>query len=198
MRFCNFYRRLIRNFAKIVKSQIKFIRKNVSFVWNETCKHAFELLKRKIIKTLILIHFDFKKQIYIKNDSFDFVFAEILSQMRKNDELHFVTFFSKNLVSIECNYEIYDKELLTIVRCLKQWRFELLFIEFEVLIKMLIDHKNLKYFMFIKLLNRWQSKWAQFLIDFHFVIIYLSEKSNDKADSLIRRTRNVLNKKNDR
>ncbi len=198
LKFCNFYRRFIRNFVKIVKSLIKLTRKNVVFNWNKACKIVFEFLKRKIIEASILIHFDLKKQIYIKNDSFDFVFARILSQMRKNDELHFVTFFSKNLVSIECNYEIYDKELLTIVRCFEQWRLELLFIEFDVSVKMLIDHKNLEYFMFTKQLNRRQSKWAQFLIDFHFVIIYLFDKSNEKADSLIKRTKNVSNKKNDR
>jgi hypothetical protein len=198
LEFCNFYRRFIRNFAKIVKSLIKLIRKNVSFMWNEVCKQTFELLKRTIIKTLILTHIDLKKQIYIKSDSFDFVFAEILSQTRENDELHFVIFFSKNLVSIECNYEIYNKELLIIIRCFEQWRSELLFIELDVLVKILIDHKNLKYFMFIKQLNRRQSKWAQFLIDFHFVIIYLSEKSNEKADSLIKRAKDVSDKKNNR
>ncbi len=52
--------------------------------------------------------------------------------------------------------------------------------------------------MSIKQLNRRQSKWAQFFIDFHFVIIYLSEKSNEKVDSLIRRAKDVSNKKNDR
>jgi hypothetical protein len=117
--------------------------------------------------------------------------------MRKNDELHSVTFFSKNLASIECNYEIYDKELLTIIRCFEQWRSELLFTESNVSIKILIDHKNLEYFMFTKQLNRRQSKWAQFLANFHFVIIYLSKKSNEKADSLIRRAKDVSNKKND-
>ncbi len=198
LKFCNFYKKFIRNFVKIVKSLIKFTRKNVLFNWNEACKIAFEFLKRTVIEASILAHFDFKKQIYIKSDSFDFVFAEILSQMKKNDELHFVTFFSKNLVSIKCNYEIYDKELLTIVRCFEQWRFELLFIEFDVLIKILIDHKNLKYFMFTKQLNRKQNKWTQFLIDFHFVIIYLFDKSNEKADSLIKRTKDVSNKENDR
>jgi hypothetical protein len=148
--FCNFYKRFIKNFAKIVKSLIKLIRKNVFFTWNEICKHAFELLKRTVIEASILTHFDSKKQIYIKSDSSDFVFAEVLSQMKENDELHSVTFFSKNLVSIECNYEIYDKELLTIVRCFEQWKSKLLFIELDVLIKVLSDHKNLKYFMSIK------------------------------------------------
>ncbi len=47
-------------------------------------------------------------------------------------------------------------------------------------------------------MNRKQNKWAQFLADFHFVIIYLSRKSNEKTDSLIRRAKDVSNKKNDR
>jgi hypothetical protein len=170
----------------------------VFFMWNEVCKQTFELLKRTIIETSILVHFDSKKQTYIKSDSFDFVFANVLSQMKKNDKLHSVTFFFKNLVSIECNYEIYDKELLTIMRCFEQWRSELLFTESNVSIKMLIDHKNLKYFMFIKQLNQRQSRWAQFLTDFHFVIIYLFEKSNEKVDSLIKRAKDVSNKKNNR
>jgi hypothetical protein len=197
LRFCNFYKRFIRNFAKIVKSLIKLTRKDVSFVWNETCKQTFELLKRTIIKTFILAHFDFKKQIYIKNDSFDFVFAEVLSQMRENDELHSVTFFSKNLAFAEYNYEIYDKELLTIIDCFEQWRSELLSTKSSVLVKILIDHKNLEYFMFTKQLNRRQSRWTQFLIDFHFIIFYLFEQFNEKADSLIRRANDVSDKKDD-
>jgi hypothetical protein len=68
LKFCNFYKRFIRNFAKIVKSLIKLTRKNVSFVWNEICKKTFELLKKTIIKTSILTHFDSKKKIYIKSD----------------------------------------------------------------------------------------------------------------------------------
>jgi hypothetical protein len=198
LEFCNFYRDFIKNFAKIVKSLIKLIRKNVSFIWNDACKRAFELLKRTVIKTSILTHFDSKKQTYIKSDSSNFVSVDVLSQMRKNDEFHSVTFFSKNLISIECNYEIYDKKLLTIMRYFEQWRFELLFIKSNVFVKVLINHKNLELFMFTKQLNKRQNKWTQFLTDFHFVIIYLSEKSNEKADSLIKKTKDVSNKKNNR
>ncbi len=198
LEFCNFYRRFIRNFAKIMKSLIKLIRKDVSFIWNDVCRQAFELLKRTVIEISILTHFDLNKQIHIESDSFDFVFARVLFQMKKNDELHFVIFFSKNLASIECNYEIYDKELLTIMRCFEQWRSELLFTKSNVFVKILIDHKNLKYFMFTKQLNRRQSRWAQFLTDFHFIISYLFEKFNEKADSLIRRANDVSDKKDDR
>ncbi len=36
------------------------------------------------------------------------------------------------------------------------------------------------------------------MIDFHFIIIYLFDKSNEKVDSLIKKMKDVLNKKNDR
>ncbi len=84
------------------------------------CKKAFELLKKTVIKASILAHFDSKKQTYIKSDSSNFISVDVLFQMRKNKEFHLVTFFFKNFVSIECNYEIYDKELLIIVQCFEQ------------------------------------------------------------------------------
>ena len=34
-------------------------------------------------------------------------------------------FFSKKNAPAECNYEIYDKEMLAIVRCLEEWQCEL-------------------------------------------------------------------------
>ncbi len=35
--FCNFYRRFIKNFSKIVHSMIQLIQKKIIFEWNETC-----------------------------------------------------------------------------------------------------------------------------------------------------------------
>jgi hypothetical protein len=99
---------------------------------------------------------------------------------------------------MKCNYEIYDKELLVIIKCFEQWRFELMSIKFDISVKVFIDHKNLEYFMFIKQLNQRQNKWAQFLANFNFVIIYLSEKFNEKANALTRRAENISNKENDR
>ena len=44
----------------------------------------------------------------------------------------------------ECNYEIYDKEMLTIIRALKEWDAELRGVLHFLI---LTDHKNLEYFM---------------------------------------------------
>jgi hypothetical protein len=51
--------------------------------------------------------------------------------------------------------------------------------------------------MFTKQLNRRQSRWTQFLIDFHFIISYLFEKFNEKADFLIKRANDVFDKEDD-
>jgi hypothetical protein len=47
--------------------------------------------------------------------------------------------------------------------------------------------------MTIKKLNRRQARWAEFLAEFDFKIAYQSEKKNDKADSLTRRSENRSN-----
>ncbi len=118
--FCNFYKRFIKNFSKIVKLLIKLTRKNVSLVLNEICKNAFDLLKKKILDAFILTHFDLSKQSYIENNSFNFVNVNVLSQMRNDDKFHSITFFSNNLASTKCNYEIYDKKLLVIIKYFEQ------------------------------------------------------------------------------
>ena len=65
--------------------------------------------------------------------------------------LHLVAFFSRKLTPAECNYEIYDKELLAIVNALEQWRPELEGTELPI--QVLTDHKALKYFMSFKKLT---------------------------------------------
>ena len=110
----------------------------------------------------------------------------MLSQIKENGLLHPVAFFSKKLIAAECNYDIYDKELLAIIRCFKKWRPELEGTGMPV--EVLSDHKNLEYFITTKKLTRRQARWAEFLAGFNFKINYRSGKKNEKADALTRRT----------
>jgi hypothetical protein len=185
LKFVNFYRRFKKEFFKIVKSLIKLTRKNQSFYWFENCQIAFERLKKRVIETFVLSYFLFELETFLESDSSNYVSIEMLSQKENDDLIKSVIYFSKTLFFAECNYEIYDKELLTIIRCFEQWRAELQSI--KTFINVLIDHKSLKYFITIKKLNRRQARWIEFLIEFDFKIIYQSEKNNDKADSLTRR-----------
>jgi hypothetical protein len=78
----------------------------------------------------------------VETDSSDYVSAGTMSQPDENGVLHPVAFYSKKLTPTECNYEIYDKELLAIVRCLEEWRAEL---EGSAQpIQIITDHRNLE------------------------------------------------------
>jgi hypothetical protein len=121
LEFVNFYRRFIKDFSKVVKFLIKLTRKDQSFVWSEECQIAFEQLKKRVTEALVLSYFSSELKTFLKSDSSDYVSAEVLSQKEDDDLIRSVTYFSKTLSFAECNYEIYDKKLLTIIRCFEQW-----------------------------------------------------------------------------
>ena len=89
----------------------------------------------------------------------------------------------------EHNYEIYDKEMLAIVRSLGHWRPELQGTSSQV--KIYTDHKALEYFMTTKQLNSRQARWAEVLADYSFMIMYRPGKDNAKADILSRREQDL-------
>jgi hypothetical protein len=56
----------------------------------------------------------------------------------------------------ECNYEIYDKDLMAIIRDFEEWRPEIEGILQPI--QVLSDHKNLEYIMSTKLRNHHQTQ----------------------------------------
>lgn len=53
-------------------------------------------------------------------------------------------------------------------------------------VNILIDYKDLEYFITTKKLMPRQAKWAGFLLEFNFMVKYQSSKKNNKADALTR------------
>ncbi len=193
--FCNFYRRFIKNFSKIVHSLIQLTQKEVIFEWNHACQTIFDHMKKRMTEASILRHFDQNRKTILETDSFDYVNDDILSQYDDEEILHSMIYYSKNLSFAECNYEIYDKKLLAIIQAFKHWRPELKLTELSI--KMFIDHQALTSLMKNKELSRRQMRWVQKLADFNFKIMYRSDKQNIKIDALTRRADFVLRDFND-
>ena len=164
----------------------KLTRKNVPFKWDHDCQAAFQHLKDSFTSAPILQHFDPDKEIFVETDASDYVSAAILSQCNEAGILHPIVFFSKKHSTAACNYEIYDKELLAIIRCFEEWHPELE--STAQPIQVLSDNKNLEYFISTKLLNRCQARWSEFLSRFNFQIQYRPGKANGKPDALTRRS----------
>ena len=103
----------------------------------------------------ILAHYKQNLRTIIETGSSDYISSEVLFQLGKDGLLHPIAFFSKNLNLAKCNYEIYNKELLAIIQCFEQWKPELEAL--SIPIKVITDHKSLKYFMTTKKLSRQQA-----------------------------------------
>ena len=129
----------------------------------------------------MLAHYDAKLKTWVETNFFDFVTVGVLLQMH-DSMLKLIAFFSKKMSLAECNYIIYDKELLTIVKSFKTWRSELASVNPDRPVKVYTDYKNLEHFMTTKQLNQQQACWAEFLSEFNFKITYRPGKQSEKPD----------------
>lgn len=123
--FSNFYRRFIKNFSRKVRPLVHLTQKNVKFEWNAACKKSFKTLKDAFTDAPILRHYDPKRETFVEADASDYVSAGVISQLDNDGVLHPVAFMSMKYTPSECNYEIYNKELLAIIHCFETWRAEL-------------------------------------------------------------------------
>ena len=101
-------------------------------------------------------------------------------------------FYSRKLTAPEQNYEIHDKELLSIIEAFKEWRY--LLIGTEIPVHIYTDHKNLIYFKENRALNRRQARWSLFLSDFNFTINYRAGSKQVVSDALSRQASFELTK----
>ena len=194
--FANFYRRMVRNFGKIAlplteltrnQDKEKTAKARLPLNWTASCQRSFQALKDAFASDPIVQHFDYEKESHVEVDASDGVLGGILSQQDKDGNLKPVAYFSKRMSPAECNYEIYDKELLAIVRAFEEWRPELASTDPTHPVNVLSDHRSLEYFMTTKELNRRQARWSEFLSEFQFKITYRPGKQGTKPDALTRR-----------
>ena len=182
--FCNFYRRFIRDFSKIARPLFELTKKDHEWNWTEQCNKAFENLKEIFITAPMLTMPDTTKPMRLECDASDFARGAVLSQKEDDGLYHPVSYISKSLSEAERNYDIHDKELLSIIEALDSWRHYLEGCDHQI--EIWTDHRNLEYFQKSQKLNRRQARWAQFLSRFDFILEHKPGKTN-KADGLSRR-----------
>ncbi|KAH8193500.1 hypothetical protein TruAng_012334 [Truncatella angustata] len=125
------------------------------------------------------------KEFEVEPDASDYAIGGQLSQRGDDGKLHPVAFYSKKLNGPELNYQIHDKELMAIIKAFKEWKHYLSKTTHPV--KVYTDHKNLTSFTKNKELNKRQVRWAEFLTDYNFVIIYRKGSDNGRTNALSRR-----------
>ena len=168
LRFANFYRRFIKEYSKIAEPLTSLTRKDKKFVWNAEAHKVFNELKQRFMESPILAFFDPEREVVIETDASDHTIAGVISQSDDQGRLKPLAFYSKKLGPAECNYQIYEKELLAIVTALKE---RCQYVEGnKKTVKIITDHRNLEYFQTAKLNNRRQARWSMELQGLDFTI----------------------------
>jgi hypothetical protein len=70
----------------------------------------------------VLAYYDYIKKTVVETDALNWALKGVLYQTSENGKLRPVIFFSAKHSAPEYNYKIYNKELLAIIKVLKEWR----------------------------------------------------------------------------
>jgi hypothetical protein len=201
--FLNYYRRFVRNFARIAAplnilthkepgqakkgTRLKQEESQVIDIGKKGRK-AFQELRNLFLQVPILAHYNPSLPTRVETDGSGAAISGILSQQHteEDNKAHWrpVAFFSRKLIDRESRWKTEDIELLAILESLETWRRYLMSLSTPFTVK--TDHRNLLSFMKTKNLNSRQVRWAERLSEYHFVIQHSPGKINP-ADGPSRR-----------
>lgn len=176
-----YYRKFIRDYAKVAQPICKYLRKDSKININDpNYIEAFEKLKTLISSHPILRFPDFMKKFDLTTDASNYAVGAVLSQ-----EGHPICYASRTLNTHEKNYSATDKEFLAIMWSVNYFRPYLYGNKFTIF----TDHQPIK-FLHAKyrgkdLAPRHQ-RWLLKLGEYKFEIEYLKGKENRVADFLSR------------
>jgi len=158
--------------------------KDKLFAWTEDAQKAFESLKKRFTEEPVLIMVDQTRPLQIECDASKYTSGAVLTQLDGNGERHPCAFISKTFSPTERNYEIYDRELLSIIRALQEWRHYIQGSPHTTTVY--TDHKNLTFFRSAQKLNRRQARWSLFLSEFDIKLEHLPGNKMIQSDTLSR------------
>ena len=141
--FANFNRKFIPNFSNIVTPLNLLTHKGEPWIWTQLQQHAFERLKHIFSSAPFLRIPDMNCPFSIMTNASLLATGAVLMQADENSDLHPCTYFSHTFSSTQCNYDIYDRELLVVILALEEWRQYLQGTAHPITI--ITDHKNLSY-----------------------------------------------------
>src|SRR5437764_3524957 len=132
----SYYRKFIKDFSKKVKPMTRLLegtkreakkgkwekemRKGIRDnelleKWGEEQKKSYELMKRVLTETSVLIHLNFKKDFILSTDASGYALGAILEQEGDDGKLHPVGYASKTLTKLEQKYSTTELECYAVV-----------------------------------------------------------------------------------
>ena len=188
--FTGFYRYFIKDYSRIARPLIDLTRKATPFHWEERQFKAFETLKTLMCSHPVLTQPDYDKPFFLATDASAYGVGAVLSQEGETNirtqkpTMQPIAYYSATFTPTERNYDIYERELLAILKALQHWRPHLAATETPVTV--LTDHANLTFWKNPKKVNRRVARWFATLQDYNLTIKHVPGKLHSAPDLLSR------------
>ena len=178
----SFYRRFVRDFAKIVRPLINLTKKDVPFHWSEDCESAFNQLKKILMGPEIMGYpLDKGGTFLLDTDASGTGIGAVLSQMQAGRE-RVIAYASRGMSKAERNYCVTEQELLAVVFFIQYFRQYLLGRKFVVQ----SDHQALIWLFRLREPSGKIARWIEILAPYDFEIQYRPGNKMAHADALSR------------
>lgn len=176
-----YYRRFIKDFAKISKPMTLLLKKDIAFSWNSSAQAAFETLRDTICSEPLLQYPDFGKPFVVTTDASNYALGAVLSQGTIGKDLP-ISYASRTLHTAEVNYSTTEKELLAIIFAVAHFRPYLYGHKFTLV----TDHRPLVWLHNTKDPTSKLMRWKIKLNEYDYDITYKPGRINSNADALSR------------
>jgi hypothetical protein len=157
------------------------LEKDSSFIFNEECVEAFELIKKKLITAPVIAAPDWSLPFEIMCDASDLAVGAVLCQKHER-VLHVIYYASKVLNEAQRNYTTTEKEFLSVVSAFDKFRHYIL--GSRIIIH--TDHAAIKHLIAKQDSKPRLMRWVLLLQEFDFEIKDRRGKDNGVADHLSR------------
>ena len=188
--FTGFYRYFVPNYSIIARPLIDLTKKATPFHWDLPQQKAFSTLKSHMCSHPVLKQPNYDKPFFLATDASAYGVGAVLSQegdfnpRTKKFIQQPIAYYSATFTPTERNYDIYERELLAVIKALDHWRPHLAATEEPVTV--LTDHANLTFWKNPRKVNRRVARWFSFLQDYNLIIKHVPGKLHAGPDMLSR------------
>lgn len=170
-----YYRRFIKDFAKITQPLTNCLKKRNKIVINQTYIDAFNRCKELLTAAPLLQYPDPSKPFILTTDASNVALGAVLSQGTVGSDKP-VAYASRTLSDTEARHSTIERELLAIIWAVKHFRPYLFGQKFQIY----TDHRPLAWLYSLKEPNSKLTRWRLRLQEYDFEIIYKNGKQNTK------------------
>ena len=179
----NYYRKFVKDYAKIADPLNQLLKKDEPFNWTDQCQNAFDVLKTALTTAPILAYPNFHKQFILSTDASNTAISFILSQLDNENRERVIYYGGRGLRPRERLYGITEKETLAVLVGIRAYRVYLANTKFVVR----TDHSAIKYLTNTKDPTGRLGRWAIALQAYDFEVLHTPGNQHSNADGLSRR-----------